>query len=67
MYSRQEKEIQKRKLIAGGRFSSFGFAEALALRVGAKPNVLNVCWLCIYFILSNDFRYSSIVVNPGGI
>lgn len=44
MYSRHEKEIQNLKLIAGGRFSSFGFAEVLALRVGAKPNVLNVCW-----------------------
>jgi hypothetical protein len=44
IYSRYEKEIQNLKLIAGRRFSSFGFAEALALRVGVKPNVLNVCW-----------------------
>jgi len=32
------------RLGAVGKFCSFGFAEGLALCVGAKPNVQNVRW-----------------------
>jgi len=37
------------RLGAVGKFCSFGFAEGLALCVGATPNVQNVRWLKFNF------------------